>query len=134
MAIDITYGGSVLGGLISFLSPCVLPLVPPYLCYMAGVSLGQLTPTDVDPGAYRRIVLSALAFVLGFTTIFVALGAAASAVGQLVRSHLDVLSLLGGAVIILMGLHFLGVFKIAFLDREARVSVRNQPAGPLGSY
>jgi cytochrome c-type biogenesis protein len=134
MAIDVTYGGSVLGGLVSFLSPCVLPLVPPYLCYMAGVSLGQLTETDVDPGAHRRVVLSAIAFVLGFATIFVTLGAAASAIGQLVRSHLDVLSLLGGAVIILMGLHFLGVFRIAFLDREARFTVRNQPAGPLGSY
>src|SRR3954452_19475846 len=107
MAIDITYGGSLIGGLVSFLSPCVLPLVPPYLCYMAGVSLGQLTAEDGQRVARRRVVLSAIAFVLGFTTIFVALGAAASSIGQLLRTHLDVLSLLGGAVIILMGLHFL---------------------------
>src|SRR5438874_7615848 len=134
MAIDVTYGGSVLGGLVSFLSPCVLPLVPPYLCYMAGVSLGELTEADAKPAARRRVVWSAIAFVLGFATIFVTLGAAASAIGQLVRSHLDVLSLIGGAVIILMGLHFLGVFRIGLLDREARFTVRNQPAGPLGSY
>jgi cytochrome c-type biogenesis protein len=134
MAIDVTYGGSVLGGLVSFLSPCVLPLVPPYLCYMAGVSLGQLTAADIDRSAHWRVVVSAIAFVLGFGTIFVALGAAASAVGQLVRTHLDVLSLVGGAIIILMGLHFLGIFRIGLLDREARFTVRNQPAGPVGSY
>ncbi len=134
MAIDVTYGGAAVGGLVSFLSPCVLPLVPPYLCYMAGVSLGQLTATDGQAVARRRVVLSAASFVLGFTTIFVLLGAAASAIGQLVRSHLDILSLVGGAIIILMGLHFLGVFRFAFLDREARFNVRNQPAGPLGSY
>src|SRR5678815_2124073 len=102
MALDVTYGGSVLGGLVSFLSPCVLPLVPPYLCYMAGVSLGQLTAEDGQGVARRRVVLSAGSFVLGFTTIFVMLGAAASAIGQVVRSHLDVLSWAGGIVIILM--------------------------------
>src|ERR1043166_5089052 len=132
MAIDVTYGGSVLGGLVSFLSPCVLPLVPPYLCYMAGFILRQLTEPNAAPGAHRRVVLSALAFVLGFGTVFVALGAAASAIGQLIRTHLDILSLFGGAVIILMGLHFLGVFRIALLDREARFTVSNQPAGAFG--
>jgi cytochrome c-type biogenesis protein len=132
MAIDVTYGGSVLGGLVSFLSPCVLPLVPPYLCYMAGVSLGQLTAEDGQ--ARLRVLLSAGAFVLGFATIFVSLGASASAIGKLLLSHSDILSLLGGVAIILMGLHFLGVFRIAFLDREARFTVRTQPAGPVGSY
>jgi cytochrome c-type biogenesis protein len=101
---------------------------------MAGVSLGQLTAADIDRSAHWRVVVSAIAFVLGFATIFVALGAAASAVGQLVRTHLDVLSLVGGAIIILMGLHFLGIFRIGLLDREARFTVRNQPAGPVGSY
>ncbi len=134
MAIGITHGGAVVAGLVSFLSPCVLPLVPPYLCYMAGVSLSQLTTESHHPAARRHVMLSALAFVLGFSTVFVSLGAAASAIGQVVRSHLDVLSVLGGVVIIAMGLHFLGVFRIAFLDREARMQVRNQPAGPVGSY
>jgi cytochrome c-type biogenesis protein len=134
MAIDVTYGGAALGGLVSFLSPCVLPLVPPYLCYMAGVSLGQLTAADGQGVARRRVVLSAGSFVLGFTTVFVILGAAASAIGQLVRTHLDVLSVVGGIIIILMGLHFLGVFRIAFLDREARFNARTQPPGPVGSY
>ena len=72
MAIDVTYGGSVVGGLVSFLSPCVLPLVPPYLCYMAGASLGELTAEDGHNLARRRVIVSAGAFVLGFATIFVA--------------------------------------------------------------
>ncbi len=134
MNIDVTFGGAFVAGLISFLSPCVLPLVPPYLCYMAGVSLDQLTGEAEDPTARRVIGVSALAFVLGFSTIFVSLGAAASAVGQLVRSHIDVLSVIGGVVIIVMGLHFLGVFRFMFLSREARIQVRNQPAGLLGAY
>src|SRR5690554_576801 len=98
MPIDVTYGGAVLAGLISFLSPCVCPLVPPYLCYMAGVSLTQLTADAgvVEHAVVRRhAALSATGFVLGFFIVFIALGAAASAIGQLVRSHLDVLSLVG---------------------------------------
>jgi cytochrome c-type biogenesis protein len=134
MMSEVTFGGALFAGIISFLSPCVLPLVPPYLCYMAGVSLDQLTGTSEERIARRHVFQSALAFVLGFTTVFVLLGAAASAVGQLVRQYLDVLSIVGGLVIIVMGLHFLGLFKIAFLYRQARMEVRNHPAGPLGSY
>jgi cytochrome c-type biogenesis protein len=133
MAIDVTHGGAVLAGLVSFLSPCVLPLVPPYLCYMAGVSLDQLTAEGEERVARRTVMVSALAFVLGFSTIFVALGAAASAIGQLVRTHLDVLSVVGGVIIIVMGLHFLGVFRIPLLYRQARIE-RQHPAGPVGSY
>jgi cytochrome c-type biogenesis protein len=133
MAIDVTHGGAVLAGLVSFLSPCVLPLVPPYLCYMAGVSLDQLTAEGEERVARRTVMVSALAFVLGFSTIFVSLGAAASAIGQLVRTHLDVLSVAGGVVIIVMGLHFLGVFRIPLLYRQARIE-RQTAAGPVGSY
>jgi len=133
MVIDVTHGGAVLAGLVSFLSPCVLPLVPPYLCYMAGVSLDQLTADGEERVARRTVMLSAVAFVLGFATIFISLGAAASAVGQLVRTHLDVLSVVGGLIIIVMGLHFLGVFRIGFLLRQVRVE-RAHPAGPVGSY
>jgi cytochrome c-type biogenesis protein len=133
MAIDVTHGGAVLAGLVSFLSPCVLPLVPPYLCYMAGVSLDQLTAEGEERVARRTVMVSALAFVLGFSTIFVSLGAAASAIGQLVRTYLDVLSVAGGVIIIVMGLHFLGVFRIPLLYRQARIE-RQHPAGPVGSY
>jgi cytochrome c-type biogenesis protein len=134
MAIDVTHGGAVLAGLVSFLSPCVLPLVPPYLCYMAGVSLDQLTGKAEERIARRTVVLSALAFVFGFSTVFVILGATASALGEVVRSHLEALSLIGGLVIIVMGLHFLGVLRIGLLSRELRVQVGSTPAGPAGSY
>ncbi len=134
MAIDITLLGAVLAGLISFLSPCVLPLVPPYLCYMAGVSLDQLTGQNDQAVAKRTVMLSSTSFVLGFSTIFVALGATASALGGLVTRFAWELSLIGGAIIVIMGLHFLGVFRIALLARQARLEVRNQQAGPVGSY
>jgi cytochrome c-type biogenesis protein len=101
---------------------------------MAGVSLDQLVGRGDATVARHTVLVSALAFVLGFTTIFVALGATASAIGALVRAHLDVLSLVGGHIVIAMGLHFLGVFRIAFLSREARFQMRSQPAGPVWSY
>jgi cytochrome c-type biogenesis protein len=131
---DVTYGGALIAGLLSFVSPCVLPLVPPYLCYLAGVSLDQLTGEASERIARRRIVLSAFCFVLGFSTVFVALGATASVIGTLVRTHLSELAVIAGIVIIVMGLHFLGVFKIAILHRQARMNMHNHPAGPLGSY
>jgi len=131
---DITLGAAVLAGLISFLSPCVLPLVPPYLCYMAGVTLDQLTGEGDQQVAKRWIMLSSFAFVAGFTTVFVALGATASAVGQFITRYSYELSLIGGLLIIVMGLHFLGVFRIALLSQEARMQVRDTRAGPGGSY
>jgi cytochrome c-type biogenesis protein len=133
MAIDVTHGGALLAGLVSFLSPCVLPLVPPYLCYMAGVSLDQLTGNADETVARRTVLLSAIAFVLGFSTIFVALGATASALGQFVASYSGVLAVVGGAVIVVMGLHFLGAFKIPLLHRQLRLDIDSE-AGPVGSY
>jgi len=134
MSIDVSHGGALVAGLLSFVSPCVLPLVPPYLCYIAGVSLDQLTGEAPESVARHRIAFSAFAFVLGFSTVFVILGATASVIGRLVASHLDVLAIVAGGVIIVMGLHFLGVFKINFLHRQARMEVRNHPAGPFGAY
>jgi cytochrome c-type biogenesis protein len=133
MAIDVTHGGALIAGLVSFLSPCVLPLVPPYLCYMTGVTLDQLVGEREERLARRTVMLSALAFVLGFSTIFVLLGATASVIGRYVASYSGVLSVVGGVIIIVMGLHFLGVFKIAFLNRQMRMDLDNE-AGPVGSY
>jgi len=132
MSVEVTHWGALIAGLLSFLSPCVLPLVPPYLCYIAGLSLDQLTEGEV--AARRQVFLSALAFVLGFSTVFVTLGATASALGRLVASHLNTLAILAGIAIIIMGLHFLGVFRIGLLYREKRMEVRNRPAGLVGAY
>ncbi|HEX8165184.1 MAG TPA: cytochrome c biogenesis protein CcdA [Beijerinckiaceae bacterium] len=119
---DVSFAAALIGGLISFLSPCVLPLVPPYLSYLAGVTLDELQARD-DWGVRRRALLTALLFVAGFTTVFVLLGATASALGHLVRQYVGVLSTLAGVAIIVMGLHFMGLFRIGFLYREARISV-----------
>lgn len=129
---DVSYPWAFLAGLLSFLSPCVLPLVPPYLSYLAGATLDQLSD-DAEVAANRRALKAALFFVLGFTTVFVALGASASLIGALVRQYMGVLSMAAGVLIIIMGLHFLGVFKIGLLYREARVQV-NRPAGLAGAY
>lgn len=132
---DVTIIGAAFAGVLSFISPCVLPLVPPYLGFLAGVSLEQLSGTDDDRGvATRRVFFSALFFVLGFSTVFVLLGATASYLGQFIRGYLDLFSYIAGAAIIVMGLHFLGVFRIGLLYREARVHVQRKPAGPLGGY
>src|SRR5215211_6773286 len=109
--LDVSLPAAAAGGLISFLSPCVLPLVPPYLSFLAGATFDQLAGGD-DRDVRRRAVLASLLFVAGFTTVFVLLGATASALGHLVRQYLDVLSTLAGLAIIAIGLHFLGVFRI----------------------
>jgi cytochrome c-type biogenesis protein len=120
--LEVSFAAALFGGLISFLSPCVLPLVPPYLSFLAGVTLEELQARD-DWGVRRRAVLTALLFVAGFSTVFVLLGATASAFGNLVRQHLTLLSTVAGVAIIVMGLHFIGVFRIGLLYREARVTV-----------
>jgi len=135
MDLNVSIGAAILAGVISFLSPCVLPLVPPYLCFIGGTSLEELS----RPGAtaalqQRRTMLAALMFVAGFTTVFVMLGASASLLGQLLRAHLTLLGQIAGLAIIVMGLHFLGLFRLGFLNREARYHAARKPAGPLGAY
>ena len=135
IADQITIFGALFAGLLSFLSPCVLPLVPPYLCFLAGTSLEQLeNGDDDDPALSRRVMISSLLFVLGFTTVFVMLGASASLVGQFILSNAPLLSKIAGGVIILFGLHFLGLFKFAFVNREVRYHHEKKPPGILGAY
>jgi len=129
---DVTLPAAVLAGLLSFLSPCVLPLVPPYLTFIAGTTVEEL-----GEGGPRRarldIALAALLFVLGFSTVFVAMGATASIFGQALRAHLGTLSWAAGLAIIAMGLHFLGVWRLAFLYREKRIHLE-KPVGLWGAY
>jgi cytochrome c-type biogenesis protein len=136
MDANLTLGAVIVAGILSFLSPCVLPLVPPYLVYISGVSLEDLSQ-DKSPqgGAHMsRIMLSALLFVLGFTTVFVLLGATAFALGNVVRQNLPLLSQIAGVVIIIMGLHFLGFFRFGFLAREARYQHQQEAASYAGAY
>jgi cytochrome c-type biogenesis protein len=118
---DVTFAGAALAGLLSFLSPCILPIVPFYLSYMAGVSMNQITADgQLTPAVRRKAVLSAMFFSAGVITIFMGLGATASMFGQLVREWFDVLRWLAAALIFVMGLHFLGVVRIGFLYRQFR--------------
>lgn len=133
MSLDVSAGGAFLAGLLSFASPCVLPLVPPYLAYMGGVSVEQMRqPGGSDTRG--RVLLAALSFVAGFSTVFVALGATASTIGQAVSAHLGILGYTAGTLIALMGLHFLHVIRIPVLDRTARLGVTQKPAGLAGAY
>lgn len=134
MELTVSLSGALAAGLLSFVSPCVLPLVPPYLCFLAGVSLDELTDEERPPVLASRIVVASLFFVLGFATVFVALGASASLIGSFVTDHLTVLGYIAGAIILVLGLHFLGVLRIGLLFREARFQVRNKPIGYLGAY
>ncbi len=132
---EITFVGALLAGLISFLSPCVLPLVPPYLCFLGGTTFDQLSGEGkIPPDVYREVVLAAIAFVFGFTTVFVALGATATAIGQLIAENLELLAKISGMVLIVVGMHFLGIFKIPFLYRELRSHALSAPAGMVGAY
>ena len=115
------YFGVALAGFVSFLSPCVLPLVPPYLGYLGGTTIDEFTAEEGVPRhVWGRVVLASVLFVLGFTTVFVGLGAGASLFGQLIQTYKRELEIVAGLVIILFGLHFLGIFRIALLYREAR--------------
>jgi cytochrome c-type biogenesis protein len=132
MISDVGVFAAALAGLVSFLSPCVLPLVPPYLVYLAGTSLEQIAVGE-RAVARRATVLAAICFVLGFSTVFVALGASASAIGGLIRAWSGVLATVAGIAIIAMGLHFLGLTPIAFLYRQKRMEV-SPPVGLWGAY
>jgi len=130
---DVTILAALVAGLVSFLSPCVLPLVPPYLVYLAGTSLERFADREPEPRVKRETVVAACLFVLGFSTVFVSLGASASAVGSLIRAYSGPLSIMAGIIIIVMGLHFLGLTRIALLYRQKRMEVP-KPVGLWGAY
>ena len=132
MSLDVSIGAALFAGAISFLSPCVLPLVPPYLTFIAGTTVEELAEGGATR-ARRDVAIAAVLFVLGFSTVFVTLGATASIFGQFIRQYVGILSMAAGAVIIVMGLHFLGVWRLAFLYREARMNLE-KPVGLWGAY
>lgn len=130
---DVTYLAALVAGLVSFLSPCVLPLVPPYLVFLTGTSLERFADKESEPQIRKETVAAAALFVLGFSTVFVALGASASAIGSLIRVYSGPLATIAGLAIVIMGLHFLGITPIALLHRQKRVEVA-EPVGLWGAY
>lgn len=130
-------------GLLSFISPCVLPLIPGYLSYISGLSLDEMRGTSVAAGSAvavarpagttRQVVLSSLAFIVGFSLVFISLGAAASAIGQFLTRRQALFNRVAGAVIVIFGLHTMGVLRIEWLYQEKRVHTSKKPAGFLGA-
>jgi cytochrome c-type biogenesis protein len=135
VGMDVTVFGAALAGLLSFFSPCVLPLVPAYLCFLSGASMEDLMQQDnPDRQLERRVFISALFFVTGFSIVFVILGAAATVLSQFVAQHMIILSRIAGVVIVLFGLHYSGMLRIPFLNFEKRFHLDSRPAGLMGSF
>ncbi len=123
-----------MAGLLSFLSPCILPIVPFYLCYLTGVSYEKLTSKDQSQAVDRRqIVLSSVLFAIGVTVVFVLMGATATTISQQFREWFGILKYAAALLIFVMGLHFLGVLRIGFLYREARIDAGERRWGAIGA-
>src|SRR5215831_10993853 len=133
MISNVSIPAALIAGLVSFLSPCVLPLVPPYLVYLTGATIEHVANAETEASSRRAVRISALLFVLGFSTVFVLLGASASLVGSLIRAWSAQLAIVAGIVIIVMGLHFLGLTRIGLLMREGRLPIP-RPMGLWGAY
>ncbi len=130
---NVSIPAAMLAGLVSFLSPCVLPLVPPYLIYLTGATIEHVANEETEASSRRAVMISAALFVLGFSTVFVLLGASASLIGTFIRAWSAQLAILAGIVIIVMGLHFLGLTRIGLLMREGRLPIP-KPVGLWGAY
>jgi cytochrome c-type biogenesis protein len=130
---DVTLLAAFAAGFLSFVSPCVLPLIPGYISFVSGVSLEEMRAEATPTTSRLQVFLTSLAFVIGFSLVFVALGASASAIGKFLFARLPLFSKIAGAVLIVFGLHTMGVFRLAFLETEKRVHSQRKPAGPLGA-
>ncbi len=122
------------GGLLSFLSPCILPLIPAYLSFISGVSLGEMRKKTPGSGVTLQVFINSLFFVLGFSFIFISLGASATFIGGIFITELDLLKKIAGILVIFFGIHTLGIFRIKFLDREKRYHQTSKPLGLFGSF
>ncbi len=122
---------ALMAGIVSFLSPCVLPIVPPYLAYMSGVSVTDLSE---GKGAQRKAIVPAIFFVMGLSTVFLLLGFTASAIGTLFLQYQSVFNTVAGVLVMIFGAHFVGVYRIGFLDREARIDVGDRGGSSFGAY
>ncbi len=122
-------------GILSFISPCVLPLVPGYISYISGVSFEEMRPSDAAAAARarRQMVVTSLAFVLGFSLVFIALGATATVLGRAIVRHHAMLERIAGVLVIIFGLHLAGIFRIRWLDRDTRMQTNRRPAGAGGA-
>src|SRR4029078_4958403 len=130
---NVTLLADFAAGFLSFVSPCVLPLIPGYISFVSGVFVDEMRGDGTARASRAQVFLTSLAFVIGFSLVFVALGASATAIGKFMFARLPLLSKIAGAILIVFGLHTMGVFRLAFLETEKRVHSQRKPAGPLGA-
>jgi cytochrome c-type biogenesis protein len=131
---DVTYAGAFIAGLLSFLSPCVLPLIPSYITYITGLSFSDLQTEHPSHAVRRKTFFHSLSFILGFTAVFVLLGASATAIGAILQEHTTAIRKVGGLLIFLFGVHVTGLLPLDLLLGEKRFTVRHKPAGYAGSF
>ncbi len=130
----VSFSIALIAGIVSFLSPCVLPLLPSYLSFITGMSVDELTQRAKDPATRRLILIHSSMFILGFTLVFILLGISASVAGRILLRYQLWISRIGGAFVILLGLQFTGLISLPFLQRERRVRLKRKPVGYLGSF
>lgn len=131
---EVTVVAALIAGLLSFVSPCVLPLVPAYISFMTGVSVDGMRTSEKGSAVRWKAAGHSLFFVFGFSTVFVLLGASATALSRVLLQHMQLLSQVGGLLIVVFGLHYMGLFRIGFLNLEARFNPQKKPPGLLGAY
>lgn len=120
-------------GLISFLSPCVLPLIPSYIAFITGISIEELSEEKNLKYVWKKVVANSLMFILGFSLVFIAMGASATFIGRFLSRNIRYFEIGGGLLVILLGIHFTGLFRLKFLDREKRIQLKKKPLGYLGT-
>lgn len=131
---EVTYIGAFIAGLLSFLSPCVLPLIPSYIMYITGISYADMLAEHPSHIIRQKSILHSLCFICGFTVVFVLLGASATYIGSFLNEHAAVIRKVGGALLVLLGVHVTGILPLKFLLGEKRVSIKHKPAGYAGSF
>jgi cytochrome c-type biogenesis protein len=130
---NISYHAAFFAGLLSFFSPCILPLIPAYFTLITGFSLDELTGEDTQ-GIRRKVIISTVAYILGFSTVFIIMGASASFVGQLIQNYQSSIRIVGGHIICILGFHLIGVIRISGLDFEKRVHIHQKPIHFMGTF
>ena len=124
---------ALLAGLASFLSPCILPMIPSYLAFITGISLEELSQDQNLKKVRKSVITNSLFFILGFSILFIAMGASATFLGKFLSRNIRWLEIIGGSLVVILGLHFAGLFKIKFLDREKKIHLNKKPLGLFGT-
>lgn len=134
MSQEVTLITSFIAGFLSFISPCVLPLIPGYISFISGLTLEEMQGTAATDTSRGRVLVASVAFVLGFTVVFVAAGASATALGRFLYEHAPIVEKIAGTLLVVFGLHMMGVFRIRLLENDKRIHTQKKPAGPIGAF